>query len=89
MKTRSALAVILLSFVTLGLYQVVWFVLTKEEMNTRGAGIPSAWWILVPLANIWWLWRHAQGVGHVTDERIQSGLNKAGQVAGDHALARG
>ena len=62
MQKRSVAAVIILSIITLGIYTIVWFVKTKNEMNTAGAGIPSAWWIIVPIANIWWLWKYSEGV---------------------------
>jgi hypothetical protein len=66
MTRRSPAMVILLSVVTCGLYIILWFVSTKDEMVRKGAQIPSAWWMIVPIGNIWWTWKWAGGVEHVT-----------------------
>ncbi len=71
MKERNLWTVGLLIVVTLGIYYLVWMVLTKIEMNKMGAKIPTAWWIIVPFANIWWVWKWAEGVGHVTKKKEQ------------------
>lgn len=66
MKRRNPLAVFFLPIITLGIYTLVWYVSTKGEMNSRGARIPSAWLIIIPFANIYWLWKFSEGVHHVT-----------------------
>lgn len=66
MTKRSVVAVILLTIVTLGIYGIVWFVKTKGEMVKCGAEIPTAWLIIVPIASIYWMWKWAGGVEHVT-----------------------
>jgi hypothetical protein len=66
MTKRSVIGVILLSIVTLGIYSIVWFVKTKGEMVKCGADIPTAWLIIVPIASIYWMWKWAGGVEHVT-----------------------
>ena len=73
MTKRSVVAVILLTLVTFGIYGLVWIVKTKNEMNSLGAQIPSGWLLLIgmiifPLA-IWWYWKYAGGVEHVTRGR--------------------
>ncbi len=75
MKKRSIAATIILSIVTLGIYSIVWSVLTKREMVALGAQIPTAWLIIVPVANIWWTWKYSVGV-----EKITNGDNKAAVV---------
>ncbi len=70
MKHRDIFAVIVLTIVTLGIYGIVWMVKTKNEMNSLGAEIPTAWWIIVPIANIWWLWKYSVGVEKVTKGKI-------------------
>jgi len=70
MKTRSVAAVIILTIVTLGIYAIVWFVKTKNEMNQVGANIPSAWWLIVPIGNIWWQWKYSEGVERVTRGKL-------------------
>ena len=66
MENRSLGKVFLLTLVTFGLYGIYWEVKTKGEMNARGATIPTAWLILVPFVNIWWMWKYCEGVEHVT-----------------------
>jgi hypothetical protein len=66
MTKRSVVAVIVLSFVTFGLYSLYWFVKTKDEMVARGADVPTGWLLIVPIANIFWQWKWSQGVEHVT-----------------------
>src|SRR4051812_11885695 len=66
MKTRSPAVVFILSFVTCFIYHIYFLVVTKVEMNERGAEIPTAWLLLVPLVNLYWLWKWAEGVQKVT-----------------------
>jgi hypothetical protein len=66
MKNRNPIAVLLLVFVTFGIYALVWYVKTKEEMNSQGASIPTAWLLIVPIANLYWVWKYCEGVQHVT-----------------------
>lgn len=70
MKHRNPIAVVVLSLVTLGIYAIVWAVKTKHEMNARGAGIATAWWLAVPIANMWWTWKYCQGVELVSGGRL-------------------
>lgn len=72
MEKRSLVAVFLLTFVTLGFYGIYWHVKTKGEMNARGAEIPTAWLLIVPLVNIWWLWKYCEGVEHVTGGKLNT-----------------
>lgn len=71
MIKRSVAAVIVLTIVTLGIYNIVWFVKTKGEMVKHGAEIPTAWLIIVPIANIYWMWKWSGGVEHVTRGKQQ------------------
>lgn len=70
MKNRSIVSVLLLTFVTFGLYGIIWVVKTKSEMNKLGAQIPTAILIIVPFVNIYWIWKYAEGVEFVTKGRI-------------------
>lgn len=74
MKKRSPVAVFFLSLLTLGIYSIYWHVVTKGEMNQRGATIPTAWLLIVPIVNIWWLWKYSEGVEKVTNGRMQAVL---------------
>ena len=40
MTKRSVAMVVILSCVTFGIYALIWYVKTKNEMNARGAAIP-------------------------------------------------
>ena len=67
MKKRNAFAVFILPFVTFGIYGIVWYVKTKAEMNSKGADIPTAWLLIIPFVNLYWLWKYSQGVEKVTN----------------------
>jgi hypothetical protein len=66
MTKRSPLNVVLLTLITCGIYGIVWYVQTKEEMNRLGAAIPTAWLLIIPLVNFYWIWKYAEGVQLVT-----------------------
>lgn len=70
MKQRSPIAVFLFPFITFGIYSIYWMVKTKGEMNNMGQSIPTAWLIIVPFVNIWWLWKYSEAVGNVTKDKI-------------------
>jgi hypothetical protein len=62
MKLRSPAAPLLLPFITFGIYTLVWNVRTKNEMNkTISKRIPTAWLLIVPIANIFWLVAYSRG----------------------------
>jgi cytochrome bd-type quinol oxidase subunit 2 len=63
---NSVAKVVILTLVTFGIYGIVWFVGTKDEMNKRGANIPTGWLLIVPIANLIWMWKWAGGVEKVT-----------------------
>ncbi|HEX4058118.1 MAG TPA: DUF4234 domain-containing protein [Galbitalea sp.] len=74
MKLRSPAAPLLLPLVTLGIYTLVWNVKTKNEMNKTIANrIPTAWLLIVPIANIFWLVAYSRGARQ---------FNGAGSTAG-------
>ncbi len=75
MKHRNPVAVLLLPFVTFGIYSIVWYVKTKNEMNRLGADIPTAWLLIVPIANIWWVWKYSEGVERITAGKSNSALS--------------
>lgn len=67
MTARSPIVVFLLTLVTLGLYMFYWMAMTKDDLNVRGADVPTAWLQVVPLVNLWWLWRYCGGVEIATE----------------------
>lgn len=74
MRQRGEMGVVVLSFVTLGIYVIYWVVSTKREMNERGANIPTSSWIVVPFVNIWWKWRYCLGVEGTTGKELSAPL---------------
>lgn len=75
MTTRNPLLVVLLTFITLGIYGIVWYVITKNEMNqSADAQIPTAWLLIVPFVNLYWIWRFASGVEKTTNGDMSGGL---------------
>ncbi len=69
MTQRNPWAVLGLSIITIGIYYIYWLVQTKKDMVNQGADIPTAWMIIIPLVNIYWLWKFSQGIGHVTKQK--------------------
>lgn len=70
MTKRSPIAVFFFSLITFGIYSIVWLVKTKDEMNRLGADIPTAWFLIVPFANIWWYWKYSGGVEKITQKNL-------------------
>ncbi len=70
MKNRSIVAVVLLPLVTLGIYSIYWSVVTKGELNSKGAQIPTAWLLIVPFVNIYWMWKYYEGAQQVTNGKV-------------------
>ncbi len=74
MQHRNPIMVILLSIITFGIYSLVWFVTTKNQMNAKGAQIPTAWLLIIPVVDYWWLWKFCQGVELVTNKAMGTGV---------------
>lgn len=74
MQHRDPIMVLFLSLITLGIYALVWFVRTKNEMNTRGAQIPTAWLLIIPLVGYYWLWKFCEGVDVVTNKEMGAAI---------------
>ena len=74
MKNRNPILVIFLVFITFGIYGLVWYVMTKDEMNTKGATIPTAWLLIIPIANLYWLFKFCEGVEQVTNKGMTTAV---------------
>lgn len=59
-KYRNPWVVVILSLFTFGIYLIYWTVQTKEEINGMGGKIPTAWLIIVPIVNIYFLYRYME-----------------------------
>lgn len=71
MQKRNPMTVALLPFVTFGIYGIYWYVKTKGEMNAKGAKIPTALLLIIPIANVFWLWKYSEAVEHITGGKMQ------------------
>jgi hypothetical protein len=59
-KRRDVIAVYILGFITFGIYFLYWAVQTKKEMNGLGATIPTAWLLIIPIANLYWVYKYCE-----------------------------
>lgn len=60
-KHKNIFVVYSMMFLTFGIYPIVWSVKSKRDMNALGANIPSTWLMLLPMVNIYWLYRYCEG----------------------------
>ena len=60
-KYRNIFLVYIFSIITLGIYAIYWIVSTKNEINSKGGSIPTAWLLIIPIANLYWLYRYCEG----------------------------
>ncbi len=74
MKQRNPVTVFFLGLITLGIYGIYWQVKTKGELKAQGADIPTAWLIIVPIANLYWIYKYAVGVEKVSGGKITAVL---------------
>jgi len=59
-KERNVFMVYFLMFITFGFYGIYWSVSTKEDMNSLGAEIPTAWLLVLPGINLYWLYKYSE-----------------------------
>ncbi len=67
---RHPVKVMLLPLVTFGIYSLVWYITLRREMNLMGAGIPSPWLLIVPIVNLFWVWKFCEGVEIVSGKKL-------------------
>ena len=72
MMQQGAIKVIVLSFVTCGLYAWYYLYTTAQEMNARGAEVPPFWHFFIPILNVLWLWKWMKGVEQVTQGKASA-----------------
>jgi hypothetical protein len=58
---RNILLVYLFSIITFGIYAIYWMISTKDDINSLGAKIPTGWLIIIPIANLYWIYRYCEG----------------------------
>jgi hypothetical protein len=78
MKHRSPAAVLLLPIVTFGIYSLYWLVATKNDINkVASPQVPTAWLLIVPIANFVFLWKYAVGAEQATKGAASQGATFA------------
>ncbi len=60
-KHRNPALVVIFSIITFGIYAIVWAVKTKNEIKSLGAQIPTAWLLIVPIANLYFWYKYSEG----------------------------
>jgi len=60
-KYRNIFLVYFFTLITFGIYLLYWMVSTKNEINSKGASIPTAWLIIIPIANLFWIYKYCEG----------------------------
>lgn len=60
-RERSILLIYLFSFITFGIYALYWMVSTKRDINSLGASIPTSWLLIIPIANLYWIYKYCEG----------------------------
>lgn len=60
-KHRNIFLVYLFGIITLGIYFLYWFVSTKRDINSKGGEIPTSWLLIVPIANLYWMYKYCEG----------------------------
>lgn len=71
MKQRSVPMVIILSLITLGIYGLIWYIQTRDEMKAKGIETVHPLLGLIPFVGplilIYFLWQYSGGVEKVTN----------------------
>lgn len=61
LQERDVVVMYLLGFLTLGIYFIYWYIKSKTEINENfGTDIPTCWLLIIPIANIYWMYKFAE-----------------------------
>ena len=60
-KKRNPAIIVIYSIITAGIYFIYWAVKTKEEIRSLGADIPTMWLMIVPIGNVYLLYKYCDG----------------------------
>jgi hypothetical protein len=61
LQERDVVVMYLLGFLTLGIYFIYWYIESKTEINENfGTDIPTCWLLIIPIANIYWMYKFAE-----------------------------
>lgn len=65
MQKRPVWIVILFTLITLGIYGLYWLIKTKGDLCKAGADIPTSWLLIIPIANLYYIYKWSMGVAKV------------------------
>lgn len=72
-KSINWTRLLILSVVTFGVYLVYWFVLLKRMLVEKGeVDLPTSWLIIVPLANLFLVWKVLQSIEKLSKGKLSS-----------------
>jgi hypothetical protein len=57
---RTVTEMIVLMVITLGIYALYWLYVTKEELNSNRAQLPTFFLFFIPLANFYFMYKFAE-----------------------------
>ena len=61
LQERNVVVMYLLGIITLGIYFIYWYIKAKREINENfGSEIPTCWLLIIPIANIYWMYKFAE-----------------------------
>ena len=60
-KFKNPLLIYLFSMISFGVYGIVWHVKSKRDLVALGAEIPTSWLLIVPLANLFYMYKYFEG----------------------------
>ncbi|VVB77129.1 Uncharacterised protein [uncultured archaeon] len=66
MEHRELAFVLIMLIITIGIYGIYWLVKTRREMVDRGADIPTTFLIIIPIVNIFYIYKWSMGAAEVT-----------------------
>lgn len=64
-KYKNPWMIYLYSIASFGIYGLVWQIKSKRDLVALGANIPTSWLLLVPFANLVWMYKWIDGYCHV------------------------
>lgn len=60
-EKKNIVVIYILGLITFGIYFLWWFYQSKEEINSQfGGNIPTAVLLIIPIANLYWMYRYAE-----------------------------
>lgn len=60
LQERNLVSMFFLSIITIGFYFIYWSVKTKNSLNCLGARVPTAFLIIIPIANFYFWYKYSE-----------------------------